>query len=385
MTGAAHIVLIHWTMPPAVGGSESHVADVAAALAAAGRQVTVITGEQHALPVPGCRTISVDTLRFDRLWHHRGASSELEDELYAELGIVLAALSPDVVHAHNLHQIRPEPARALARLRADLRLVVHHTFHCHALWPAGAALDPGVFTAWDANYVLSAFVHTELARLDMPTTLLPSGVDVGRFRSRRPCLRAAAPPVLLHPARLVPEKGADVSLAALRALRADGVAAKLIIADGPTPDWDDVIGPYRHGLAAAVARWGLAEAVEFRRLPYRDMPGAYEEADIVLYPVRWDEPLGLVPLEAMSARRPVVASRCGGITGTVRHTSTGYLVPPGDWRAVARRIRWLLRHPDEARRTARRAHREVRATHDLTVHVADLLRRYDLTCRTAAG
>ena len=42
------------------------------------------------------------------------------------------------------------------------------------------------------------------------------------------------------------------------------------------------------------------------------IPGAYADADAVLFPVRWKEPFGLVPLEAMAVGTPVVASGRGG-------------------------------------------------------------------------
>jgi glycosyltransferase involved in cell wall biosynthesis len=38
----------------------------------------------------------------------------------------------------------------------------------------------------------------------------------------------------------------------------------------------------------------------------------YEEADAILFPVQWEEPWGLVPLEAMAVGRPVVATGTGG-------------------------------------------------------------------------
>ena len=44
----------------------------------------------------------------------------------------------------------------------------------------------------------------------------------------------------------------------------------------------------------------------------RRSPAAYAAADAVLFPVSWEEPWGLVPLEAMAVGRPVLASRAGG-------------------------------------------------------------------------
>jgi len=63
----------------------------------------------------------------------------------------------------------------------------------------------------------------------------------------------------------------------------------------------------------------------------RDAIGrAYRSADLVWNPTVDEEPLGLVPIEAMASGVPVVVTRSGGMNETVRHMETGLLVTPGD-------------------------------------------------------
>jgi glycogen synthase len=59
-------------------------------------------------------------------------------------------------------------------------------------------------------------------------------------------------------------------------------------------------------------RRGLAERVAFERAGRHELREVYAAADAVLFPVRWEEPWGLVPLEAMAVGRPVIASGRGG-------------------------------------------------------------------------
>ena len=61
------------------------------------------------------------------------------------------------------------------------------------------------------------------------------------------------------------------------------------------------------------------------------------------------EGLGVVLLEAMNSRVPVIASDAGGIVDIVEHEKTGLLVQPGDVTALASAIRRLARDEDKAK------------------------------------
>lgn len=76
-----------------------------------------------------------------------------------------------------------------------------------------------------------------------------------------------------------------------------------------------------------------------------DPAAAYAAADAVLFPVTWEEPFGLVPLEAMSVGRPVVATGTGGSAEYLRDGENCLLVPPGDARALAGAVARLAADP----------------------------------------
>jgi glycosyltransferase involved in cell wall biosynthesis len=56
----------------------------------------------------------------------------------------------------------------------------------------------------------------------------------------------------------------------------------------------------------------VTNRVSFERHPRTELPEIYAAADALLFPVRWEEPFGLVPLEAMACGTPVVATGRGG-------------------------------------------------------------------------
>jgi glycosyltransferase involved in cell wall biosynthesis len=75
------------------------------------------------------------------------------------------------------------------------------------------------------------------------------------------------------------------------------------------------------------------------------MPSALRSSDVVWYPTLDEEPLGLVPLEAMATGTPIVVSASGGMCETVEHDVTGVVVPRGDAEALADATASLLRNP----------------------------------------
>jgi glycosyltransferase involved in cell wall biosynthesis len=77
----------------------------------------------------------------------------------------------------------------------------------------------------------------------------------------------------------------------------------------------------------------------------KDVENVYHTADIIVVPSRWQEPLGLINLEAGACRKPVVATRVGGIPEVVEDGVNGYLVEPGDVDALRERVAALIADP----------------------------------------
>lgn len=71
----------------------------------------------------------------------------------------------------------------------------------------------------------------------------------------------------------------------------------------------------------------------------------YVTSDIVVFPSRWQEPLGLIAIEAAACGKPVVGTRVGGIPEIIQDGVTGYLVEPGDVAALAESVERLVADP----------------------------------------
>ncbi len=223
---------------------------------------------------------------------------------------LLARQAPDIVHAHGL---RAGAITALALARAPRRQFAAMVVTMHNAAPSGVA--PGAvyralerLAAQRADAVLcvsadladrmrrAGAADVALAVVPAPPAAAPSAEAVAQARAD---LGAAGAPVVLAVGRLAAQKGFDVLIEAMTALRDRDPAPLLVIAgDGP--------------LAAQLARRSRAGG-DVRFLgPRTDIPALLAAADVIAVPSRW-EGQPLIVQEALRAGRPLVASRVGGI------------------------------------------------------------------------
>ena len=120
-------------------------------------------------------------------------------------------------------------------------------------------------------------------------------------------------------------------------------ATRFVLAGYDSPETGDLAGEAPTVLPILQRRasdLGVADHVEFLGMT-RDMAAQYAAADVVVVPT-WEEPFGLVVLEAMAAERAIVASAGGGIPEIIASEQTGILVPPRDPSSLADAIKRLL-------------------------------------------
>ncbi|GGW56595.1 glycosyltransferase [Streptomyces xantholiticus] len=337
------------------GGQNVHVARLAGALADRGHQVTVYT-RRDARDLPDLMPLrdGVDVRHVpagppeaipkdELLPHMLGFGRHLAREWQTR--------PPDVVHSHfwmsglaSLHAVR-EPGLPLVHTYHALGTVkLRHQRHADTSPPARISCEKEVGLGCDRIVATCRDEVRELAAMGIPADkvdVVPCGVDTDLFSpDGKVAERGADRHRLIQVGRVVPRKGAAVSVAALT--RLPGV--ELLVVGGPPPgrlDHDPEVRRLRdlaHGL-------GVADRVRFTgAVAGEDVAPLLRSADVVLCPGDY-EPFGIVPLEAMACGRPVVATAVGGQLDTVADPGTGRLVPPRDPDALARAVAGLLADP----------------------------------------
>jgi glycogen(starch) synthase len=154
-----------------------------------------------------------------------------------------------------------------------------------------------------------------------------TGINADELAPRPP--RAEFGGSLLYAGRVTPAKGVDVAVRALAQL--------------PEHHHLRVIGPVDRSYGAQLTELASELRVSDRlslepALPRTALGDAYRQADAVLFPVTWNEPWGLVPLEAMACGAPVIATGTGGSAEYLQHDRNCVIVDTGSANSLARAI-----------------------------------------------
>ena len=352
----ARIVALSNLYPPhGYGGYELSCRDVVVRWRARGHHVTVLTSDIRRPGVEDgdepdvCRELRLTWAdhRFEPPPPWRVPAHERHN--HRALAAVLDDVGPDVVSVWNMGAVSTGLLAALADRDLPVVLVV-----CNEWLDFAPRVDPWMrwflgrprlgalaervtgiparlpdLGAWTACFVSEAVrAHAErrtpwsFDRSDV----VHSGIDPAAF----PIAASYEPRPwrwrLVYAGRVDRDKGIETAVRAAAAL--------------PPGTHLDVLGEGDPDEAARLA--ALGGPVQFRgQVDRGELAGAYRDADVVVFPSVWDEPFGLVPVEAMACATPVVATGTGGSAEFLVDGENCLLFPPGDVDGLVAAVRRL--------------------------------------------
>jgi glycosyltransferase involved in cell wall biosynthesis len=353
------IAVLHWAFPPIIGGVETHLAMLGPELAKGGAEVSLLTGS-----VGGRREES----RHDGMLVKRTplmdlnalSNKNIEEkaaQIRREIHEFLYQARPDLIHAHNMHYFSAVHAQVLggiARWVGVPLILTAHNVWSDRLWQSMLPLAG----QWDTVIAVSHFIKKELVCSGYNgdrVTVVHHGIDLEKFsppsdRERALLLkkypRLRGRKIIFHPARMSLAKGSDIVVKAAALIKEEFPEFILVLAGvGKTVDWGSCQQGEVERIRNLINGLGLQENVLIRFFSWEEIPEMYRIADFCVYPSVFEEPFGLVMLEAMATARPVIVSRSGGMPEVITDGVNGFVVSKGDPVSLAEQCVRLLRDP----------------------------------------
>jgi glycosyltransferase involved in cell wall biosynthesis len=295
---------------------------------------------------------------------HKDARSGLDVRLIARLAQQLRRDGIHLVHTHHLSQLIY--GGIAARLAGAKVVHTEHEFYTLSRKRSrrllrGLSVLTETVTA--VTEPVMQFLNEQVGIPRRKLVTVHNGVQIQRFQSAVSADRQAFgwrpdDVVITCVGRIEPEKGHRVLLEAFRQVHRRHSQAKLLVV-GDGVDRDEL---------EAMAARDFNGSVQFLGMR-KDVPELLAASDIVAM-ASFHEGLPMAALEAMAARKPLVATRVGGLPQLVREGQTGLLVPAGDAAALADAVQSLVADQPRRERLAAAAFSEVQRQYSFDRTVA---------------
>ena len=226
-----------------------------------------------------------------------------------------------------------------------------HKIQNKAKWIYNSVMVKGVFTIANSQFIWGHIIKNyRLPKNKL--RLAPRGVDPSVFNrgnvtvSDKNALRdqwqLGESPIILMPGRLTRWKGQAVFIEALAEIK--DMEWKALIVGGA-----DKKKKYAKQLKTLVKKYKLEDRVIFTG-GQSNLAPYYALARVTVSASTEPEAFGRVAIESQAMATPVVATAHGGSLETVKEGETGFLVPPGDSRTMAKMLRQVMLDANESAR-----------------------------------
>lgn len=350
-------------------GSGAWLRALAAEMVKDGNEVAIVAPEHRTLP--GVKHYLVDPPQMGVFVGNPELPDikKYEDMSGIELGKIYTSyinttlnavkdFQPEIVHA--FHTAFLPPVARIAKIMYGIRyLITTHGSDLHYLARdkrlIGLIRDAcnvsAVITA-NSTFTRKWFLDMFGTEYDRRLRTIPGGVYIDEYTRDEEACRLIdekydlkGKKVVLFTGRLTPQKGVDYLIKAARQIKGE----VLILGDGPErANLQKLIDDLKVTNCRILGYMSPKVHLSYKAF--------YARADVYVAPSTWKEPLGLVILEAMAAKTPVIATRAGGIMSLVKDGYNGYLVHVRNSAEIVTRVNELLENEPLRRKMAERSY-----------------------------
>lgn len=401
--------------PKSFGGAGIVAFEQARELARRGHEVVIITttqsrGDAGQIIFEGMVVHRLYANYHDRFRAYR---SLYNTQTIPSVRKILREARPDIVYVHNVHYFLSYHVLALAHqygkrviLTAHDMMLVHYgkLFSRIITFIDGVPKFDYLISSWQQllkyrfrfnplrNFVIQQYLKNvnKILAVSKATAealrqngidgveVLYNGTDVERFLVQPEKVKLFKEKyslenkkIMFFSGRISAAKGGDVALEILTMVHKVMPEVSLLIAG--TED------AYIHHLMQIAKDRGLGDSVVFTGWLSRDeMPVVYAVSNLVLYLSLYMDPFGMVNLEAMAAKKPVLGTCFGGTSEIVVDGKTGYIVDPNDIERTSERALTLLGEEVLAERLGNAGYVRAKEQFSLSKQV-DILEKYSLS------
>ncbi|HUT79665.1 MAG TPA: glycosyltransferase family 4 protein [Candidatus Bathyarchaeia archaeon] len=349
------ILMLSWEFPPfKVGGLAAHVYDLSKMLVTKGFEVHVLT-----CSFPGAADFEI----IDGVHVHRFDAYEIPAPEFLQwdlnMNLLMEKKAIEIIDNYNIDILHAHDwlvASAAIGLKQLYRKPMIATIHSLERGRRSGLFNDGqhmidqienllIQEAWH-NIVCSQYMqslcHFSFNFPNDKMTIIPNGVRFNDFSVELPeeeklkhhkKYAKLDEQIVSYIGRLVPEKGVNILLGAVNSVLKKKPKTKFVIAGE---------GWHRNELERITRELKITHNVLFTGyIPDEDFLAYYNVADILVVPSTY-EPFGIVALEGMATKTPIIVSDVGGLSEIVDHRWTGMKVPPENSTALAEIIIELL-------------------------------------------
>ena len=326
------IVVVTSVFPPSIGGVQTHVYELARAMAAKGHQVRVISksdgqifNSEEFLEKVRIQWIGSSNLRY--LYYY---------QLNKFLKKLIAKKECDVIHVHGMR-----PLKACVNQGVPIIFTNHTSSFLKHLQTGGRHLQRLRQVLQGVDKVLAPSTELVDATLQVgyegPTEYIPNGVDVNKFYPAKSELRKQlgipdSAFVIILARRLVDKNGTLYMAEAMKNIQHSDI--HLIVAgDGEQKQqFENIINKGHHPKNVHMLGFVLNS----------EMTPVYQAGDICVLPSLM-EATSITGLEAMATGLPLIGTRVGGIPDLIDEGNTGLLIEPRSPEQIQNAVEQLYR------------------------------------------
>jgi glycosyltransferase involved in cell wall biosynthesis len=330
---------------PIIGGTESFIESLSLKLSQLGVHTDVLTFNfkrkasqinEEVIPILASEVQKINGIKVIRIPCFRGtrAFKLLRMELIPA-SFLNCFKEYDLIHFHN------ESSLTLPILTRHFKKP--KLMHCHCLDVSYSYYRKNIITRTallhiaDIYITVSKYISQLLLNLGVPVSkirVVYNAVDTELFKPSR---GIKAKNMLLFVGRLQPKKGLHILLKSLRYI---SKPINLVII-GPLSKYTPQYTTEVFSLVESINKKTAHNVVYLGVRKKEELIKWYQKATIFVCP-SLSEPFGIVNLEALSCKTPVIASKVGGIPEVIQNNRNGLLVQPGDPKQLAEAIQFLL-------------------------------------------